>query len=132
VIEISSHLLYEVELEMLALEDNPSLQLDRQQKRQLLQRYNEAWLRLQQLEPNGENVQTFQIDDGPAWELAGGVLGQSSRMRHMRFHQLGSELRGISKKTWDVELDFLCRDFTMDPGQDLLVVLRDPQDEDGL
>lgn len=47
--------------------------------------------------------------------------------RSVRFHQLGAEVRGVPNKTWDVEMDFMVRDFTMDPGQDLLVALRTPQ-----
>lgn len=70
---------------------------------------------------------TTPIDTGPAWELAGGVLGQSVGQNNLRFNRLGSKLQGVSQQTWNVDLGFNLRDFTMDPGQDLLVVLRESQ-----
>ena len=59
---------------------------------------------------------------GPAWELAGGVLGQCIGPKHIEFRQLLSTVRAIPEKVWSVQLSFIISDFSMDPEQDLLVV----------
>jgi hypothetical protein len=61
----------------------------------------------------------------PQTELSGGVLGQKNRKDQFTFHQLPSELRGIKEKTWTLYPDwgFFTESFTMDPYQDLLVLV---------
>ena len=114
---------------MAALEDNPIRFTTKPEKRQLLRNYLQAWSRFQFLEPSSENVEVIPFEDGPAWELAGGVLAQSSGLQKVCFHQLGSTLRSIPRKTWETQLDFNCRDFSIDPAQDLLVAICQPPDQ---
>lgn len=108
------------------LEDNPVNSLDVPTKCDLLRTYQAAWSRLPQLESterNTEIIRLAQTVENFTYELAGGVLGLLSTPTKVHFNQLGSELRGIPSKTWEIDLKMHCRDFTMDPGQDLLVVV---------
>lgn len=58
-----------------------------------------------------------------AWELINGVLAFGVG-RRLRCIQLPSALRDIPEKEWFIEdIGFTLRDFTMDPAQDLLVIL---------
>ena len=123
---------YKIELAISGLEDNPENSLATQTKRPLLRKYREAWKKLHCLTARKSNTTLIECEDGPVWELAGGVLGQSIGTRIVRFNQLGSKLRGVAAKEWSVEIDFNMRDFTMDPGQDLLVVLCEPHTHEGL
>ena len=59
-------------------------------------------------------------------------MAQSIGTKALRFKRTGSKLRGIEENTWDVDYGFNIRDFTMDPGQDLLVALREPQAADDM
>jgi hypothetical protein len=63
--------------------------------------------------------------DGPAWELAGGVLALSADRYDISLKQLPAIKRGIVEKTWRLKPEFPHVDFTMDPGQDLLVVVEE-------
>ena len=59
------------------------------------------------------------------WELCGNVHAQTTgELRSLTFQQIPSELRGIKSKEWSFDLDFPVRDFSMDPSQDLLVVIQ--------
>ena len=61
---------------------------------------------------------------GGYWELYGGVLAGCESSRTLVFRQLPSLIRGIPDKEWSIpDLDFDVDDFTMDPAQDLLVVV---------
>ncbi|EIW84388.1 hypothetical protein CONPUDRAFT_100433, partial [Coniophora puteana RWD-64-598 SS2] len=65
--------------------------------------------------------------DGTTWELVGGVVCAGS-LTAVAFTQLPSPLRGIERKEWSVALAPLkVRDFTVDPSQDLLVVVDDQE-----
>lgn len=121
--------MYKTELQASALEDNPSHPSSTLVKRELLRTYQDAWSRLPQLRPHRDNATSIDIEQGPAWELAGGVLGQTSGSHKIHFRQLGSDLRGVPREAWDVNLSLNCRDFTMDPGQDLLVTICAPLGE---
>lgn len=63
---------------------------------------------------------------GHIWELYGDVFAQSSTPNVLHFRQLPSRYRKIEEKTWRVALDIHVRDFTMDPAQDLLVLIEEP------
>lgn len=66
---------------------------------------------------------------GQVWELYGGVLALSTADRRtLSFRQLPSHHRGIEEKTWTVDVSNLnLRDFTIDPSQDLLVIVGRPR-----
>lgn len=123
----ASSLQYKIELAIAGLEDNLEHPLDRPTKRRLLRAYQNAWSRVRSLSARESNTVVARLEDGPAWELAGGVLGQSVGTTTLRFRQAASKFRGVQEKAWDVDYGFNIRDFTMDPGQDLLAALREPQ-----
>ena len=125
-ISISTSLQYKIDLAIAGLEDNPEHPLRRQAKRPLLRTYQDAWNNISHLSPRKSNTVLIPIEDGPAWELAGGVLGQSVGQKQLRFNRLGSKLQSVVPHSWIVDVDLNVRDFTMDPGQDLFVALREP------
>jgi len=66
--------------------------------------------------------------DGSLWELYGGVLAQNSPEGMFHFMRLPAVSRGIAEKSWKVPpQSFNVRDFGMDPSQDLLVLIEQPQ-----
>jgi hypothetical protein len=69
------------------------------------------------------------MNDGGLWALSGGVLSYENQKGELAFHQLPSDIRGIDEKTWTLGPDFGCtiEDFSMDPYQDLLVLVEPPQ-----
>lgn len=126
IIESSNSLLYKLEVAVAGLEDNPNHRLNGPTKRPILHKYQEAWSKIASLCARQSNSIVLPIEEGPAWELAGGVLGQSIGQSRLRFDQFGSKLRGIPRRRGEIEVGFNLRDFTMDPGQDLIVALREP------
>ena len=61
------------------------------------------------------------------WELRGGVLAETNIDGNFTFHQLPSDLRSIEEKSWKLcpEVIGACA-FGMDPAQDLLVLIQNP------
>ena len=108
---------------MACMEDNPLSTLTRAEKLPLLRQYEKAWDNFT-MEGGPYTRQMTPILDGPAWELAGGVIAQSAGPTSVEFTQLPSTVRGITEKVWKIDLDFDLRDFTIDPGQDLLVAVQ--------
>lgn len=127
-ISISTPLQYTIDLAIAGLEDNPDHPLRRPAKRPLLRTYRDAWNNLSHLTARHSNTVRIPLEGGFSWELAGGVLGQSVEPNQLRFDRLGSKLRGIEPQTWTFDVSLDLRDFTMDPGQDLLVALHEPLD----
>ena len=68
------------------------------------------------------------MGDGNLWELSGGVLALSTSDGTIQFYQLASDLRFIEEKNWTIgpNLGVPIRDFGMDPFQDLLVLVQNP------
>ncbi|KAJ3557915.1 hypothetical protein NM688_g1216 [Phlebia brevispora] len=114
---------YTAQLAITGMEDNPRNTLSKSDKLIRLKDYRRIWDNLA-AEDATFYKQHVPIRDGPAWELTGGVLSQNVGSRAIEFKQLPSRLRGIEEKTWKVEFGFDIRDFTADPGQDLLVVVQ--------
>ncbi|KAH7929334.1 hypothetical protein BV22DRAFT_1029582 [Leucogyrophana mollusca] len=74
------------------------------------------------------HYQTVHMLEGDIWELYGGVLAQGRRSGPLGFRQLPSHYRGIEERVWGVHVPGIAlRDFTMDPSQDLLVLIDGPQ-----
>ncbi|KAH7926864.1 hypothetical protein BV22DRAFT_1032479 [Leucogyrophana mollusca] len=64
------------------------------------------------------------MEQGHCWELCGGVLCQATGTGGLSCVQLPSRFRGIEEKRWTLaNFGFNVRDFTIDPSQDLLVLL---------
>lgn len=85
-----------------------------------LLKYQKAWY---SLEWTGDK--TIAMTRGYIWELAGGVLAQTTlNKRSLIFTQLPSTLKDIQEEKWTVDIStFDVRDFTMDRSQDLLVLV---------
>ncbi|KAH6916880.1 hypothetical protein BKA70DRAFT_1250852 [Coprinopsis sp. MPI-PUGE-AT-0042] len=67
------------------------------------------------------------MKNGGVWELYGSVLSQKSSNAEFHFHRLPSSIRGIPKKEWKLSRRcFDVRDYTIDPSQDLLVLIQAP------
>lgn len=65
---------------------------------------------------------------GNLWELYGGILAQSDINDTICFRRLPSRIRGIEETVWSVSTSGLdLRDFTLDPAQDLLVLIARPR-----
>lgn len=116
----NSVLQYTIELAAAGKEDNPRCILDYASRLDTLRKYQDAWRALRWTEV--ENIDMLQ---GNLWELSGGVLAQTSRGNtEILFRQLPSRIRKIEQKTWSVSTQELhLRDFTMDPSQDLMVLI---------
>jgi len=102
--------------------DGPPSPLTAADRIALLKEHNAAWESLRWKESNN-----LPMQQGHVWELSGGVFAQSSSSNLLHFRRLPSQCRNIEEKSWRVALDIDIRDFTMDPGQDLLVVIEKPR-----
>lgn len=113
---------YKIQLAISGMSDNPGHTMSVPDKLSLLKEYTMAWTELA-ADKLDASRQRIPLQDGTAWELAGGVLAQSIGSDKIEFRQFPSRLRGIEADLWTTSLDCSVRDFTMDPGQDLLVVV---------
>lgn len=113
---------YEIELAVSGMMDGPPSPFITSDRLALLKERNAAWESLRWVES-----QDIPMMQGHVWELYGGVFAQSSTPDVLHFRQLPSKYRKIEEKTWGVALDIHVRDFTMDPAQDLLVLIEQPK-----
>ncbi|KAG2350184.1 hypothetical protein BDR05DRAFT_954285 [Suillus weaverae] len=112
---------YEIELAVSGMVDGPPSPFTTLDRLALLKERNAAWESLKWVES-----QDIPMMQGHIWELYGGVFAQSSMPNVLHFRQLPSKYRKVEEKTWRVALDIHVRDFTMDPAQDLLVLIEQP------
>ncbi|CCM05194.1 uncharacterized protein FIBRA_07403 [Fibroporia radiculosa] len=113
---------YKLELAIAGIEDGPPSSLGPSERLKKLRAHQEAWLTLQY-----SSQKAVPMLQGKVWELYGGVLSQARRADVLSFRRLPSALRGIDEHEWAVQVDFPIRDFGIDPSQDLLVALEQPQ-----
>ncbi|OJA16126.1 hypothetical protein AZE42_00062 [Rhizopogon vesiculosus] len=121
IMESSGRARYDIELAVSGMMDGPPSSLTASDRLALLKERNAAWEALEWKASNDLSMQ-----QGHLWELYGGVFAQSSPSNLLHFRQLPSEYRNIKEKSWHVALDVHVRDFTMDPAQDLLVLVEQP------
>ncbi|KAL4069738.1 hypothetical protein V8B97DRAFT_1872356 [Scleroderma yunnanense] len=122
-ITTNSPLQYALELAAAGKEDNPHSSLDYSGKLDTLRKHQAAWRTLQ-----WTDIKDIRMLRGNLWELYGGVLAQSDINDTICFRRLPSRIRGIEERVWSVttsDLD-LC-DFTLDPAQDLLILITRPK-----
>ncbi|KAG1798609.1 uncharacterized protein HD556DRAFT_1192954, partial [Suillus plorans] len=114
---------YATELAVSGLEDGRSRSpLTVASRLALLKERNEHWETLQCVE--SRDLPLLQDDD--EWQLCGGVLAQSNLLGTMRLYQLPSQYRNITARSWRIPLLSNTEDFTIDPAQDLLVLVEKP------
>ncbi|KAI0319860.1 hypothetical protein OF83DRAFT_1108184 [Amylostereum chailletii] len=99
--------------------DNSSQLSSTSEKLSSLCRYKDAW---RTLTYTSHTVIPMPI--GNLWELYGGVWAHSVNTNRIHFIQLPSQLRDIEQRDWTLSFDFTMRDFTFDPSQDLLVIVK--------
>ena len=104
------------------MEDNPLNTSTKENKLPQVKRYEEAWLSLTD-EDVSRSEFVWNLPGAPAWDLARGILSLCAGPRTIQFRQLPSSVRGIPERTWELDLDFDIVDFTIDPGQDLMVAI---------
>ncbi|KAH7913000.1 hypothetical protein BJ138DRAFT_1178386 [Hygrophoropsis aurantiaca] len=123
VIEGDASLQYTIELSVAGLDDGPNSPQGPADRLDLLRKQQSGW--------NNLDWTDFKIVPRPGgglWELCGGVLAQSTNSGTLVFRQLPSHYRGITERQWEVDIsDIPVRDFTMDPSQDLLVLVECPR-----
>ncbi|KAH9850916.1 hypothetical protein C2E23DRAFT_904719 [Lenzites betulinus] len=119
---------YKIELAAAGMEDGPPSTLTASERLRMLKTRQEAWDKLQWT-GRGE----MPMSQGGVWELYGGVLAQGESARTLAFKQLPSKIRGIEEREWRIEdVGVNIRDFGMDPAQDLLVIIENKEDRNGM
>lgn len=119
----NSALQYILELAAAGKEDNPHSCLDYSRRLDILRKHQAAWRTLQ-----WTGVKDIHMLRGNLWELYGGILAQSDINDTICFRRLPSRIRGIEETVWSVSTSGLdLRDFTLDPAQDLLVLIARPR-----
>lgn len=116
---------YAIELAVSGLEDGKRRSLLTATSRlALLKERNEHWETLQWVESRDLPL----LQDDVEWQLYGGVLAQSNLLGTMRLYQLPSQYRNIPARSWSLRIPLLSNteDFTVDPAQDLLVLVEKP------
>lgn len=105
------------------MQNGPPSVLGHADRLTMLRNSQAAWHTLQWTA--SKDVRMFQ---GSLYELYGGVLVQSNQLsgRGLVFRRLPSHYRRIEEHVWSLDLDLNLRDFTLDPAQDLLVLIAQP------
>ena len=101
------------------MEDGPPGDLTTSERLDLLRKYEASW---KNIEWNEHNTIPSRPREG-VWEFYGNVWAHSQGSEAIEFVQLPSRLRGIPMRQWTLRFDFEVRDFSMDPSQDLLVMV---------
>jgi hypothetical protein len=118
----TAELQYCIQLAVAGMEDGPPSSMSPAERLDKLRQYMTAWDALEW----GPN-ETIEMSAGNLWELYGGVLAQCVSDGGIKLRQLPSDHRCIKSDIWFVEtLGIHVRDFTMDPSQDLLVLIENP------
>lgn len=100
------------------MENGPPGDLSTHERLKLLRTYEASWKNTEWNEHT-----TVPSPNGSLWELNGNVWAHSRGSDAIDFVQLPSRLRGIPIRQWTLKFDFVPRDFSMDPSQDLLVTV---------
>ncbi|KAK2461640.1 hypothetical protein APHAL10511_006103 [Amanita phalloides] len=113
---------YKIELAIAGQEDGTQHTLVA--RREMLKQHQKSWAALRWTQE--QRVLMFH---GGLWELYGNVLAQNDPGGlALHFKQLPSQSRGIDEKNWTIDVShFRVRDFGMDPAQDLLIIVEQPQ-----
>jgi len=109
---------YRIALFASGMINGPPANLTTHERLELLRGYEASWKNIEWNEHS-----TILSPHGNLWELCGNVWANSRGRDVIDFVQLPSRLRGIPMRQWTLKLDFVPRDFGMDPSQDLLVTI---------
>lgn len=105
------------------MQDGPPSVMCHADRLTMLRNSQAAWHALQ-----WTAVTDIKMLQGSLYELYGGVLVQSDHLggSSLVFRRLPSRFRSIEEHVWSLALGFILRDFTLDPAQDLLVLIAQP------
>ncbi|TDL28269.1 hypothetical protein BD410DRAFT_782245 [Rickenella mellea] len=115
---------YTIELGIAGMVDGPAdASLTTEERLRGLEHYQKMWRHL-----TWSKHDVIPMEGGNIWELAGGVLAQGKPPTQigstdMVFNQLPSPTRRIEARSWSLHFDVHVRDFTIDPFQDLIVLI---------
>ncbi|KAI0752690.1 hypothetical protein C8Q80DRAFT_1217173 [Daedaleopsis nitida] len=103
---------YKIELAVAGMEDGPPSILTPSDRLSILRERQKAWRSLK-----WKSRQEYPMLGGNVWELYGGMLAQADREGLLTVTQLPS-------KQWKIpDMGIAVRDFSMDPAQDLLIIV---------
>jgi hypothetical protein len=119
-IDASPDFNWKTELAVAGMEDGRNYLLSASRK--MLMQHQHRWANLQWTKELRDNVFSH------TWDFQGNIFAfASGDKRSIRFKQLPSESRNIAERDWVVDARKLrMKDFTMDSGQDLLVLVEYP------
>ncbi|KAF9078284.1 hypothetical protein BDP27DRAFT_1280739 [Rhodocollybia butyracea] len=125
IIQETTILTYAIELAVSGQQDGVSSKLPVTEKLTLLRNRQSCW---NVLKWSSQTQYPMQNHGGGLWELFGDVLAQHRHDKSFIFVQLPGYHRGIPERQWVVKPEVPdVRDFTMEPSQDLLVILETPR-----
>jgi hypothetical protein len=102
------------------MEDGPPSNVGPADRLKILKEHQNAWHNLTW--QDHEVITMFRNE----WDCLGGMLANvlaDESFRSLVVRQLPSILRGIKRTEWRVDMNFRIYDFTLDPQQDLLIVI---------
>jgi hypothetical protein len=111
---------YRIALFASGMVDGPPGGLTTSERLELLRRYEASWKNFEWSEYN-----TVHCLQGPGWhwDFIGNVWAHHRGIDAIDIVQLPSRLRGIPMRQWTLRFDFPVGQFSMDPSQDLLVMI---------
>ncbi|KAK7681763.1 hypothetical protein QCA50_015110 [Cerrena zonata] len=121
IVSDDTQLQYQIKLGFNGMVDNanPNCTLPTIERLKRMSMYEDMW----RAAPKKDYYEV-QFDGQDVWEFSRNVLAQARRSRDLVFVQLPSIIRQTEQKRWEIsDVGFQIRDFTMDPDQDLLVIL---------
>lgn len=120
---------YAIELAVSGMEDGAQSHLNVTSRLALLKERNLCWDAL--IWGATKDLSLPLQDSGDLWELSGGIFAQShlsAGTPSLRLHRLPSQHRNIHANSWRILVPLLrnTQDLTIDPAQDLLVLVEKP------
>ncbi len=116
---------YKIELAAAGMEDGLHSTLPASERLTVLRARQSAWKRISWLSQEDSPASS----DSMLWELYGGVFARDQNRSTLHFWQLPSQIRRIDERKWTLDdVGVRIYDFSMDPAQDLLVIVEEVQE----
>ncbi|RDX52589.1 hypothetical protein OH76DRAFT_1377417 [Lentinus brumalis] len=125
VVDENVRMKYKIELAAAGMEDGLHSTLPASERLAALRERQSAWKRISWLSQEDSPAST----DSMLWELYGGVFARDQNRCTLHFWQLPSKIRRIDERKWTLDdVGVRIYDFSMDPAQDLLVIVEEIQE----
>ncbi|KAI0059036.1 hypothetical protein BV25DRAFT_1829344 [Artomyces pyxidatus] len=122
IVDGTASLQYIIELGGSGLREGPLSGASTKERKAMLDKYNTAWRNLE-----WTSHTKLTETRGNEWQLSGGIWGQlDASVEHenaIYLYRLSSHLRGIEERRWVLQFVLEVYTFSMDPSQDLLVLI---------